>query len=287
VTTAAGSGAALLRTVLCWGTVQGAGLVELIDVAADAGFDGITSTPALYFEALADGFTETQLQQRLADRGIAVSVIDPLLAALPGCPAPSSVPERFRSTFEYDEDQCFEAALALGATLVNAAHYLGAPTPLTELADALRGVCHRAATHNIAVAVEFMPEGSIGDLATAVELIGLVGAANVSIMLDTWHFYRTGGGLDELTGLRPGTIGGLQVSDAGAELRGVGTAARVRDRRLPGEGAIGLVPLLRVVMQGQGPLDVGVEVFSGRAPAGPTAHAAAVALRSLLVQLDL
>jgi sugar phosphate isomerase/epimerase len=112
-----------------------------------------------------------------------------------------------------------------------------------------------------------------------------VGAANVSVMLDTWHFFRTSGDLDRLRRLRPGTIGGLQVSDAAPELRGVGTAARVRDRLLPGHGAIGLVPMLAAVIERHGPLDVGVEVFSGRGPAGPMAREAGVALGSVLGQL--
>ncbi len=270
------------RKVLCWGTVEGTPIPELIEVAAATGFDGITVTPAMYFAARADGHSDADLRARLADGGIVVSVVDPLLAALPGCPAPESVAPRFRATFEHGEADCFRAALALGARAVNVAHYMGAPTPVEELADAVAGVCRRAAPHGLSVCVEFMPEGGIPDLGTAAHIVELTGAPNAGVMLDVWHFFRTGGEPADLAALPPGTVTGLQLSDARAELRGVGTTARVSDRLLPGAGAIPLAEILAAVRVVDAPIDWGVEVFNTERPALEMAAAASAALDRLI-----
>ena len=170
---------------------------------------------------------------------------------------------------------------------MNVAHYMGAPTPVDALAEAVAGVTARAAQHGLTVCVEFMPEGSIVDVATAAHIVELTGAPNAGVMLDTWHFYRTGGRPADVRALPPGTVKGLQVSDARPELFGVGTDARVRDRLMPGDGAIPLVEILTAVL-GTGPdvPDVGVEVFDTKRPALEMATAASAALARVLAQVD-
>jgi sugar phosphate isomerase/epimerase len=269
------------RKVLCWGTVEGTPLPELVDLAAATGFAGITVTPAMYFAARAAGHTDAELRARLADRGVIVSMIDPLLAALPGCPAPESVAPRFRATFEHGEADCFRAALALGAPAINAAHYMGAPTPVDALAEAVAGVCQRAAQHGLTVCVEFMPEGSITDLATAARIVEMTGAPNAGVMLDVWHFFRTNGEVADVAALPAGTVKGLQLSDARAELRGVGTNARVRDRLLPGDGVIPLTGILAAIGDVDHNVDWSIEVFDTQRPAPEMAAAASAALDRL------
>jgi sugar phosphate isomerase/epimerase len=268
------------RKVLCWGTVEGTPLPELVDVAAAAGFAGITVTPAMYFAARAEGHTDAELRARLDDQGVAASVVDPLLAALPGCPAPESVAPRFRATFEHGEADAFRAALALGAPTINVAHYMGAPTPVDALAEAVAGICQRAAQHGLTVCVEFMPEGSLTDLATATRIVELTGAPNAGVMLDVWHFFRTGGDVADVEALPAGTVKGLQLSDAPAHLRGVGTNARVRDRLLPGDGVIPLTGIL-AALGDDAAVDWGVEVFDTQRPAREMAAAASAALDRL------
>jgi len=168
---------------------------------------------------------------------------------------------------------------------LNVAHYMGAPTPVEALADAVAGVAQRAARHGLAVCVEFMPEGSLVDLPTAARIVELAGAPNVGVMLDTWHFFRTGGTPADVAALHPGTVTGLQVSDARARLFGVWTDAGVRERLLPGEGAIPLVEILRAVFAAHPVRDVGVEVFNTERPAGEMAAAARAALDRVLAEI--
>jgi sugar phosphate isomerase/epimerase len=104
-------------------------------------------------------------------------------------------------------------------------------------------------------------------------------------MLDTWHFFRTGGVVGELDALPPRTIGAVQVGDAQAETWGTGTAPPSADRLLPGRG---VMPLRDVVMRARRnnpDVIVGIEVFdraSVDADPSPRAQAAAAALRDCL-----
>ena len=43
---------------LWWGTIEGAGIATLAEVAGAAGFGSISVTPAMYFEARAQGASD-------------------------------------------------------------------------------------------------------------------------------------------------------------------------------------------------------------------------------------
>jgi sugar phosphate isomerase/epimerase len=192
---------------LWWGTIEGAGIETLAAVAGDSGFGSISITPAMYFDACERGQTDDSLRGVLAHAGVTVAMIDPLIAGLPGARDPSSVPRRFRPTFEYGPDDAFRAAEGVGARTINIAHYMGAPTPVEQLVDAVGAISRDAAQRGISLLVEFMPEGAIRDLADASAIVQRVNLANVGLMLDTWHLFRTAGSPDDIDALPAGSIG--------------------------------------------------------------------------------
>lgn len=267
---------------LWWGSLEGADLVALVDAASDAGFREVSSTPAIYFAARARGLTDAALRARLADRDVAVSVIDPLLRGLPGACAPDKVSRRWRSTFEHDEDDCHRAADALGSTIINVAHFLGDVTSLAELMDAIGAITERAARRGRKIAVEAMPEGSIDTLATATAIVRGVAHPSCGLTIDTWHWWRTGGIDSELAALAPGEVFVLQLSDARSDVRGSGTEPPVRNRLLPGVGDLPLVELLRRLRVANPDVHVGLEVFDAAANTRSFAERAAGARRSLV-----
>ncbi|MGA2304781.1 MAG: sugar phosphate isomerase/epimerase family protein [Acidimicrobiales bacterium] len=236
-------------------------LPDLVAVAGSAGFDAVSITPAMYADALASGMSVGDIRRRCSDAGVEVSLIDPLMSALPGSPDPDHAGGRFGALFRYGEDDCYRIAEALDVGTVNVAHYMGAEVPVAALIDALGTLCGRAASHGLRVLLEFMPEGSVPDLATALAIVRATGAANLAVMLDTWHFFRTGGTLNDLEGLAPGEVGGLQASDAPAAQQGM-IEARVNTRLLPGEGAIPVAAVIDRVLTGDPDAFIGVEVFS-------------------------
>jgi sugar phosphate isomerase/epimerase len=265
---------------LCWGTMMRATLADLVAVAGSSGFDAVSITPAMYADALAAGMSVGDIRRRCADAGVEVSLIDPLMSALPGSPDPADAGGRFGTLFSYGEDDCYRIAEALDVGAVNVAHYMGADVPVASLIDALGPLCERAGSRGLRVLLEFMPEGSVPDLATALAIVRETGAANLAVMFDTWHFFRTGGTLDDLAGLAPGEVGGLQASSAPAAQQGV-IAARVNTRLLPGQGAIPVAALIDRVLTLDPDAFIGIEVFSDDLNRLPLGEAAARARASM------
>jgi sugar phosphate isomerase/epimerase len=261
-----------------------AALPDLVAIAGSSGFDAVSITPAMYADALASGMSVGAMRQRCVDAGVEVSLIDPLMSALPGSPDPAGAGGRFGSLFSYGEEDCYRIAEALDVDTINVAHYMGAAVPVASLIDALGTLCRRAESHGLRVLLEFMPEGSIPDLSTALAIVRATGAPNLAVMFDTWHFFRTGGTLGDLEGLAPGEVGGLQASDAPPAQHGV-TAARLNSRLLPGEGAIPVAAVIDRVLAGDPDAFVGIEVFSDvldDLPMGEAASRARASMREVM-----
>ena len=263
---------------LWWGTIEGAGIETLAAVAGAAGFGSISITPAMYFDACQRGQTDDALRGVLAHAGVTVAMIDPLIAGLPGARDPTSVPRRFRATFEYGPAEAFRAAEGVGARTVNIAHYMGAPTPIEQLIDAVGAIGRDAARRGLDLLVEFMPEGAIGDLAAASAIVRGVNLTNVALMLDTWHLYRSAGSPDDLDALPARSIAAVQVGDATADAWGTGVNPPTADRLLPGQGAVPIRDLVARARLNNPDVVVGIEVFNrALVDADPSVRAQAAA----------
>jgi sugar phosphate isomerase/epimerase len=265
-----------MDTSLCWGTVMGTPLRQLIRIAAEAGFAAVTITPQLYFDARRSGASDAEIRRWLQNAGIKVSLLDPLMSVLPGSPDPSSVGPTFRALFEATEEDCFRVAEALAIRCINVAHFQASPAPLEKIIESFGGLCDRASRRGLRVLLEFMPEGSVSDLATALEILHRADPADAGVMLDTWHFYRTGGSVEELERYDAQDIGGLQVSDAESSVRDQ-RAPGLNSRLLPGLGAVPLQEIVSWVLSTNPEAFVGVEVFNAELAAGPPEQAARAA----------
>jgi sugar phosphate isomerase/epimerase len=270
---------------LCWGTAIGTPLEPLIEAAGAAGLGAVTLTVGMYEASRAAGASDAALRRLLATHGVRVYAIDPLISVLPGTPRPADVPAENRAYFEFTEERCYQAAEALAAETINLAHFGGSPVREQEFVDCLGPVAERARRHGVRLTLEFLPESAIPDLATAQRIVTAVGAANLGMMLDTWHFARTGT-LAQLAALPQGLISALQISDRRAPPPGT-VYTPMGGRLLPGEGELPLVPMLRGLLGRDPGLTVGVEVFSDELRALPPAEIAArvaVSTRSVLRQ---
>lgn len=271
---------------LCWGTLPGTPLVELAEIAAASGYAHITITAGQYQQALAAGETEATLRRKLKDAHIGVAVVDPLIGMLPGVPPAETVQESYRPFLRFTADQCFAAAAALDVPTVNLAHFLGRKVPLAQLADSVAMLAARGRREGRVLSIEFIPDTGIPDLATALTLAHLAGGG-IGVMFDTWHFVRSGGVLEDLEGLGPRAIGGLQLSDRTPPPPGEAYVP-MSGRRLPGEGEIPLVDILHRVLPAAAGVPIGVEVFSAELAALPKIEAAkkvAEATLSVLARL--
>src|SRR5579863_6713298 len=259
---------------LCWGTAIGTPLESLIDAAGAAGLGAVTLTAGMYEASRARGVSDAQLRRRLAEQGVRVHAIDPLIGVLPGTPKPADVPAENRAYFEFTEERCYAAAAALGAETINLAHFGGRAVAEQEFIDCLGPLAERAGRHGVRLTLEFLPESAIPDLAAAQRIVTAVGSRNLRMLLDTWHFARSGGTLGQLLAVPQGLIGGLQISDRREPPPGTAYTP-MGGRLLPGEGEMPLVGLLQALLQREPGLTVAVEVFSDELKALPAPEIAA------------
>jgi sugar phosphate isomerase/epimerase len=224
-------------------------LPELAAAAAAAGFAAVTLTPDLFVQSGGDA---ARLRSRVEDVGLRVTFVDGLCTALPGTPADPTL-----ATF----DECIHIAHETGAGAINLVHIRGQATPVPELADAFGRACERADAAGLRLAIEFLPGTGIPDLATAAAVVREAGAANGSVLLDTWHFARGGGTLADLDADTAALVGALQLSDRSPEQDGEPYVPR-RGRKLPGDGALPLAEMVARVRRTRPDLPVGAEVLS-------------------------
>ena len=258
---------------ICWGTLINASLPELIAEAGRNGFGTIAVTPPSFRRCLEAGTTVAEIRAMLADQGVRVTVIDPLLAGVPGSPRPEDVPENLRDGFTCDEAYCYVVAEALGAKVVNVAHFLGKPVPLPEMAGAAAAISRRAAAHGLQISLEFIPGTGLPDLVTTNEIVELAGEPNLGVLFDTWHYVRSGGTLEQLRALPPGRINALQISDRIPPPPGAAYVP-MSGRLFPGEGEQPLDEILKGVFANNPSLTAEMEVFSADLAAMPVAAAA-------------
>ncbi len=262
------------RIGLCFGTVLTATLPELVAAAAGAGFDGVTVSPHLVDRTRADGLDDRAVRALLDDHGLAVTEVDPLLTWIPGHDPRHVGDDPPFVWFSYAPDAYFRTAALVGARTVNVAQG-GEVTGVQQIVDGLGATGSRAAEHGLRICYEFLPWSATPDLASACDAVAAVGLDNVGVMLDTWHFFRSGGRPEDLTPERLDRVIALQVNDAPAppedDLIGASMAARL----MPGAGDIPLVDILGRVLARRPDVVPTVEVFHSAHASQPHAEVAA------------
>lgn len=241
-----------LEIGICWGTLQQASVLEMIEAAGRHGFPTITLMPEQVIATMASGVSAAQLRARLRDAGTRVRVIDAMANALPGQGEPGA-----RS----NEEDCYRAAEALDAPMINVTHYGGRPTPRQAIVDTLGEICARADARGVDIVVEFLPDTGFPDLPQTATMIREAHARKCAIVLDPWHLARTGGGVEDVKALSPGLIGAMQLCDRTPPLPGA-VYVPMSGRDLPGEGQLPLCELVRAALANNPGITVELEVFS-------------------------
>jgi len=234
-------------------TVLGTTPLELIDIAAAAGYDyaSIRATPVAPGERVTplagDPSMVRHVVHRLADTG--VRVLDVELARI----GPDEEPDRYVKVLE--------AAAEVGARHV-----------ISQLPDPDRGratdrfgrLCDLALDYGLTVDLEFPSWSDTGDLAAAAAVVRGVGRANAGILIDALHFFRSHSSLDELAALPATWFHFVQLCDAPAtvpsSVDGVIHVARSA-RSLPGYGGLPLPDLLDLLPAGPYSLEVPNDVL--------------------------
>jgi sugar phosphate isomerase/epimerase len=247
-----------LEIGLCWGTLQRARLAQLIETAGRHGFPTLSIRPDQVAAGLEAGLGAAELRRRLRDAGVRVRVID-AMSGLPGQPAAEGAPEG--SPPAGNEDLCYQVAEMVEAPIINLTHYQGVPTPKAQLVDAIGAICARARRRGFEIVLEFIPDTGLSSLNLAFEIVQAAAAPNLSVLLDPWHWSRSGGTLDDLRALPPGAIGAFQLCDRTPPPPGA-PYVPMSGRDLPGEGELPLHALTAIALANNPRLTAEIEVFS-------------------------
>lgn len=264
--------------VLCAGTLAATPLLERIEVAAKAGFRGVSLFLDDLDAARSAGHSDTEVRARLADHGLEVAELDPLLSWAPGTQAGGPGFQR------WGEEDFYAAAEAVGARSLNAVLFAPGPFSEAQLVDGFAGLCERAALRGLLVHLEFMPFSQVRDIGTALSIVERAGQANGGIMFDVWHHLRGGGTAASLSG-PASRVTAIQLDDAPAEAEPNLIDETLHRRLLPGEGDAGVADWIRALDAGGCRAPMGVEVFSdelAKRPAAEIAQRVADATRQVL-----
>jgi len=250
-----------LEIGLCWGSLQRASLLELIEAAGRHGFPTLSVRPDAVTKALREGLSAGALRKHLADAGVRVTVIDAISGALPGQPPYSFDDPGLSLSAGSNEEDCYSVADAVGAPTVNLTHYRGGPVSGAEIVDAVGAVCRRARARGFQIVLEFIPDTGLPNIVEAFEVVQAVGEPNCAVLLDPWHLDRSGGTLEDVLRLPPGAIGALQLCDRTPPAPGA-RYVPMSGRDLPGEGRLPLCDLVDAALANRPGLTAEIEVFS-------------------------
>ena len=245
--------------VFCAGTLLHGSLRDLVAAASAGGFRGLSLWPQHVEGARASGLSDADVRTLLADHGVAPVEVEPLLSWLP---SGALAPEHEKLAGPPPGD-FFALAEAVGADAVLAVDGFGPRAERGALVEAFAQLCSDAAARGLRVKLEFTPWSAIPDAQSAAAIVRESGARNAGIVIDSWHHFRGANDLGQIAALPGELVQGVQLNDAPARPSPEPLPQEsMRARRLPGEGDIDLVSLLRTLHEIGCVCALGVEVFS-------------------------
>jgi sugar phosphate isomerase/epimerase len=215
-------------------TAIGRSFLEKLEAVGPAGFDGISVSTFDYRAAREEGYSEADILAAVQGSNVEIASVGGATTWLSG-------------TADEDEVLAMELAARFGSDTINCTP-TNAPYPgLEEAASAFAGICDRAAPRGLRCRLEFVPWTGLGDLPTAREVVRLANRPNGGLLIDNWHLERSGGTAQDLRGVPPEWIFGVQLSDGLAEPGERDSRTDAFQRLLPGEGELDVVGFIQAL----------------------------------------
>ena len=130
-----------------------------------------------------------------------------------------------------------------------------------------------------------MPWSPVGNLQTALDLVKATGQSNCGVNIDTWHHFRSGGTIEQLTNLDSTLIGAMQFNDLDAEPWDDIIAETSTGRLLPGQGSSDSAAVIKALWQSGVRVPLSAEIFNAELmglPANEAAGKIGDAMRAVL-----
>ncbi|MEO7384981.1 MAG: TIM barrel protein [Novosphingobium sp.] len=162
----------------------------------------------------------------------------------------------------------------LGARRINA---VSMEPDLARSNDQIAHLADMVIERGMLFMVEFAPPNTISSLESALAVIDHVGKGRCRVLIDSMHFFRSGGTIAQLKALDPDLIGYAQISDAPRVSVGrTYMEEAMFDRLAPGDGEFPLREWIAALPAG---VEIGLEVprlADLRGGISPSDHAARV-----------
>lgn len=255
-------------TRVMWnGTVRALPLREKLQAAAIAGCQVLSMPPSDYVRWLSTSISTRDILSMADDAGVSITHLDPFVRWLDDWRPPHPIEHIPTDWIAFETDDFFRMAAALRATSMTAwAAFAKGRYELSAMVDEFGALCRRAEREGLRCDLEFIPMTGVSDLRTAWAIIDEVGASNSGIVLDLWHYIRSGRDDDLLASIPGNWITAVQLCDAAAELpAGMPLMEDGLNNRLaPGEGAFPVGEIVDLLRTTGGLNNVGPEIFSSR-----------------------
>ncbi|WP_435609597.1 sugar phosphate isomerase/epimerase family protein [Pseudomonas knackmussii] len=212
---------------------------EMVEVAARAGYShvGLRLVPATaeeyHFPLVADAELRRQTHARLRDSGVRVLDLEIL---------------RLKPDTRVAD---FEPILAVGAEFGGSELLVAGNDPdEARLTEHFAELCELADGYSLRPHLEFMPWTDAPDLHTAWRVVRNAGMNNACVLVDAFHFNRSGSALNDLAQIPPERLRYAQLCDVAgprpADMQEILRQAR-NERRFPGDGDCDLAGLLKTL----------------------------------------
>jgi len=235
---------------------QKLGIVEIVDIAAKAGYGGLEPWLDEINRYKDGGGSLEDLGKRLRDAGISVeSAIDFFEWAVDD-------PARRRKGLEAAR-RTFDTLQKIGAKRVAApaAGATDAPVEVPRLVDRYREVLDLGREFGVVPEVEVWGfSKTLGNLAEAAYVAIAAGRPEACIVADVYHMHRGGSSFEGLKLLRPSAIPVLHMNDYPAV--DDPTTLNDSDRVYPGDGVAPIRQILETLAQGGSRVMLSLEVFN-------------------------
>jgi sugar phosphate isomerase/epimerase len=210
---------------------------DRVEAAGAAGFAGIGVQPADYARSKANGLSDGAMAEVLARNDVELAEID----GAPWWPCDSSIVSA--------QDEVLRVGERFSVRLLNAAMPTiegDGPTD-ADLAAGLARLADRAASVGMLVGFEFLPWTPVRDVVHAHAIVSLASRSNLGVTVDVWHHSVSGDVTQGLAGIPASDIVSVQVTDGVRDASLSPLAETMVGRRLPGEGELPVVEVLRTL----------------------------------------
>jgi sugar phosphate isomerase/epimerase len=174
---------------------------QRVSIAADAGFAGIGLRAENYWDAQQAGLDDQGMQDILDGHRVAIREVEYL--------TDWGTEEDRTDAQRRKEDTIFHLARTFGVSHVNAGLF---QHPAEDaIVAGFADLCQRAG--ELTVALEFLPFGGVPNLGSAWNVIHSAGQPNGALLIDFWHWRRSGTSLADLAPVPADKIVSVQIDD--------------------------------------------------------------------------